>query len=173
MLLFFVQYNKGWKADNKNKMDNPVFTDEEDIPLVHRDDDYDDHETSNASRIEASFTVPDTIEATSTLRLRQKVKRDKINTLYRHLNVTGNPDLIDLDQFKLTKDPKKRNTIFEFSNGDRWVTLTKQTGNFFAPKTLRKRFGGLNIMENVLGLDETPSVPLRLQVNLKVYYQQI
>ena len=43
-----------------------------------------------------SFMEPDTTEATSTLRLRQKVKRDKINALYRHLNVTGNLDLIDL-----------------------------------------------------------------------------
>ena len=112
----------------------------------------------NTSRIETSFTVLDTTEATSTLRLRQKVKRDKINALYKYLNVTSNPDLIDLDRFKLTKDPKKRITIFEFYNGDRWVPLTKQTGNFFAPKTLRERFGGLNIMKNVLSLDETPSV---------------
>ena len=58
-------------------MDNPIFVDEEDIPLVHQYDDYDDYETSNTSRIETSFMVPDTTEATSNLRLRQKVKRDK------------------------------------------------------------------------------------------------
>ena len=73
----------------------------------------------------------------------------------RHLNVTGNPDLIDLDRFRLTKDPKKGVTIFEFYS-DRWVPLTKQTGGFFAPKTLRDRLGGLNTMKNFLGLDETP-----------------
>ena len=78
-------------------MDNPVFVDEENIPLVHQDDDYDDYETPNTSRIETSFTVSDITEATSMLRLRQKIKRDKINALYRHLNATGNPDLIDLD----------------------------------------------------------------------------
>ena len=50
---------------------------------------------------------PDTTEATSTLGLRQKVKRDKLTTLYRHLNVTGDIDLIDLDRFRLTTDPKK------------------------------------------------------------------
>ena len=61
--------------------------------------------------------------------------------MYRHLNITGNIDLIDLGLFKLTRDPKKEATIFEFYNGDRWVTLTKQTGEFFAPKTLRDRFG--------------------------------
>ena len=78
-------------------MDNPKFVDEETIPLV-QDEDYDDYNTPNTSRIDkTSFTVLDTTEATSTLRLRQKVKKDKINALYRHLNATGNPDLIDLD----------------------------------------------------------------------------
>ena len=61
---------------------------------------------------------PDATEPTSTLRLRQKVKRDKIIALYRHLNVIGDLDLIDLDQFKLTKDPRKGVIIFEFYNGN-------------------------------------------------------
>ena len=51
-----------------------------------------------------SFMEPDTTEATSTLRLRQKVKRDKINALYRHLNVTGNLDLIDLGLRRIQKE---------------------------------------------------------------------
>ena len=76
--------------------------------------------------------------------------------MYRHLNVTGNLDLINLDRFKFTADPKKGATIFEFYNGDRWVRLTKQTGGFFAPKTLRDRFGGVNRMKNFLGIDKTP-----------------
>ena len=91
------------------------------------------------------------------LKLRQKVKQDKLIALYRHLGVTGNPDLIDLDRFRLTKDPKKGVTIFEFYNGnDKWVPPTKQTGEFFAPKTLRQKFNGINIMKSVLSLDETP-----------------
>ena len=119
-------------------MDNPVFLDEETIPMAHQDEDYDDYNTPNTSRIdETSFTVPDTTEATSTLLLRQNVKRDKLTALYRHLNVTGNLDLMDLDRFKLTTDHQKGNTIFEFYNGDRRVPLTKRTGEFFAPKTLR------------------------------------
>ena len=58
-----------------------------DIPMVHQDDDYDNYVTLDTSRIddETSFIEPDTTEATSTLRLRQKGKRDKINALYRHL----------------------------------------------------------------------------------------
>ena len=71
--------------------------------------------------------------------------------------MTGDIDLIDLDQFRLTTDRKKGVTIFEFYNGmDRWVPLTKQAGEFFAPKTLKDRFGGLNTMKNSLGIDKTP-----------------
>ena len=57
-------------------MDNPRFIDEEDIPLIHQDDDdYDDYNTPYAIRTdETSFTVPDTTESTSTLQLREKVK---------------------------------------------------------------------------------------------------
>ena len=90
-------------------MDNPTLVNEEDIPMVSQDEDYyDDYRTADTSSVdETSFTVPDTAETTSTLRLRQKVKWDKINALYAHLNVTGNPDLIDFDWFRLTKDAKK------------------------------------------------------------------
>ena len=120
-------------------MDNSVFVDEEDISMVHEDDDYDDYNTLNASRIdEASFTVSATTKATSTLRLTQKIKRDKLTALYRHLNVTGNLDLIDFDRFKLKTDHKKGATIFEFYNGDRWVPLTKQTGEFFWTKIFKR-----------------------------------
>ena len=38
-------------------------------------------------------------ETTSTLLLRHKVKREKLATLHRHLNVTGDLDLITLNQF--------------------------------------------------------------------------
>ena len=59
-------------------MNNTVFVDEEDTPIVHEDDDYDNYNTPNASRMdETLFTVTDTTEATSTLQLRRKVKRDK------------------------------------------------------------------------------------------------
>ena len=100
-------------------MDNPLFVNEEDIPLVHQENDenYDDYNTPDTRRAETSFIEHDTTEATSTLILRRKVKRDKLIALYRHLNVTGNPDLIDLDRFKATKNPKKGVTIFEFYNG--------------------------------------------------------
>ena len=130
-------------------MDNLAFVDEENIQMVH-DDDYDDYGTPDKSRVEtsfigpgaqekaiSSFTVPDATEATSTLSLRQKVKQDKVTALCRYLNVTGDIELIDLDRFRLTKNPKKGVTIFEFYNGDIWVPLTKQTGDFFCTKNFR------------------------------------
>ena len=142
----------------KNKMDNPVFVDEETIPMVHQDEDYDDYNTPNTSRIdETSFTEPDTTEATSTLQLRQKVKRDKITALYRHLNVTGDPGLADIDRFMIKKNSKTGNTDLLFLDGNKhWQPLTnKRTGEFLAAKTLREKFGGLNVMKSVLSLDET------------------
>ena len=103
---------------------------------------------------------PDTTEATSTLRLRQKVKRDKLTELYNHLNVTGDIDLIDFNRFRLTTDPKKGATTFEFYNSDRWVPLTKQTGEFFR---VRYSFGGVNAIQNFLGIDRTPPLLERLR----------
>ena len=137
-----------------------MFSYEEDIPMIHQDEeDYDErYDTPNASRIETSFIEPDTTESTSTLRSRQKIKRDKLIALYRHLNVAGDIDLTDLDRLRLTTDPKKGVTIFEFYNGDRWVPLARQTGEFLVAKTLRDRFGGIIAMKNFLGLDETPPV---------------
>ena len=67
-------------------MDNPTFVNEEEMPLV-QDEDYDNYGTPNTSRVdETSFTEPDTTEATSTLRLNQKVKRDNLAALYRHVS---------------------------------------------------------------------------------------
>ena len=88
-------------------MHNPTFADEGDISIINQDEDDDDYyKTLGTRRVETSFIEPETTETTSTLRLRQKVKRDKINAFYRHLNVTGNPDLNDLDRFRFTKDEK-------------------------------------------------------------------
>ena len=96
-------------------MDNPRFIDEETIPLV-QDEDYDDYITPNTSRVDQkSFTEPDATERISTLQLRQKVKRDKITALYRHLNVTGDPGLADIDRFMIKKIQKQPTLTCFFS----------------------------------------------------------
>ena len=55
-------------------MENIRFN-EENIPLIQNEE-YEDYKTPDRSRIDAktSFTEPATTEATSTLRLRQKLK---------------------------------------------------------------------------------------------------
>ena len=75
--------------------------------------------------------------------------------MYRHLYVTGYLDLIEYKRFRL-ENTEKGTTNLEFYNSDRWFPLTKQTGKFFAPKTLRDRFGGVNTMKNFVGFDKTP-----------------
>ena len=79
-------------------MVNPVFFDEENIPL-DQDEDYDDYRTPDTGRIdtETSLTEPAATEATSALGLRQKLKRHKTVSLYRCLHVKGDPGLTDLD----------------------------------------------------------------------------
>ena len=75
--------------------------------LLVQDEGYDDYRTPDTSRIDAetSFTetTTTTTEATSTLCLRQKLKRDKIASLYRYLDMTGDPGLADLDQSMIKK----------------------------------------------------------------------
>ena len=78
--------------------------------------------------------------------------------MYKHLNVTGDIDSIDLDQFRLKRDAKRGAMGFKFYNGDWWASLTKQAGQFFAPKTLRDRFGGVNTMKNFLGIATHPAL---------------
>ena len=120
-------------------MDNPVFVDEENIPLV-QDEDYDNYRTPGTSRIDAetSFTEPTATAAKSNLRLRQKIKRDKNVSLYRYLGVTGDPGLADLDQFTIKRNSKTGNIELLFLEGNQhWQSLTnKRNGEFLATKTL-------------------------------------
>ena len=154
-----IQYNQKWKVVTKDIMGNPRFVNEEEFPLV-QDKDYNDYNTLNTSRVdETSFTERDATEAASTLQLRQKVKRGKITALYRHLNVTGDPCLADIDRFMIKKNSKTGNTNLLFLDGNKdWQSLTnKRTCEFLTGKTLREKFDGLNIMKSVLNLDETLS----------------
>ena len=92
--------------ETKNNMDNARFIDEETIPLI-QDEYYDEYNTLNTSRVdETSFTELDTNEPTLTLQLRQKVKQDKITTIYRLLNMTCDPSLAHIDQFMIKRIQK-------------------------------------------------------------------
>ena len=119
-------------------MDNPTFVDEEVIPLINQDEDYDDYRIPDTSRVEALFIEPDTTEATSTLCLRQKAKQDKLTALYRHLNVTGNIDLIDFDQFRITKNPKKGGQNFRVLQWRQMGPLNKTNRRVFCTKDIKR-----------------------------------
>ena len=73
--------------------------------------------------------------------------------------MTADSGLADIDRFMINKNSKTGNTDLLFLDGNNhWQSLTnKRAGEFLAPKTLREKFGGLNIMKSVLSLDETPS----------------
>ena len=83
------------------------------MPLINQDENYDEYRTpeTTPSRVdETSFTESATTEAASTLRLRQKLKRDKIVSLYRYLGVTGDPGFANLYRFMIKKNIKTGNT---------------------------------------------------------------
>ena len=86
-------------------------------------------------------------------------KREKVTALYRHLNVTNDPGLADIDRFMIKNPRKTGNTDLLFLDGNKhWQSLTnKCTCEFLAANTLREKFVGLIIMKSVLSLDETPS----------------
>ena len=74
--------------------------------------------------------------------------------------MTADPGLADLDQLMIKKNSKTGNIELLFLDADKhWQSHTnKRTGEFLVSKTLREKFGRLNIMKSVLSLDETQSV---------------
>ena len=76
------------------------------------------------------FQMSDVSEATPTLWPRQKLKRDKIVSLYRYLDVRGDPGLADLERFMIKKNPKAGNIELLFLDANKhWLSLhNKRTG---------------------------------------------
>ena len=71
--------------------------------------------------------------------------------------MTGDPGLVDIDQFMI-KHLKTGNTDLFFFDSKQWQFLTnKRTDEFVPARTLREKFGRLNILKSVLILDETHS----------------
>ena len=86
---------------------------------------------------------------TSTLRLKQQILRNKLDSLYHYLGTKGNLDLIDFDRFKMKTNSKTGITDLLWYNGEIWISLTNQrTGEFLAISTLKTKFGGLTPMIN-------------------------
>ena len=139
-------------------MDNPAFKDDENIPLMHGDDDIPYTPViSEGSMAETTFSTPS--EETSgrkIIPLSNELKRQKLQVLHDFLGVKGDVNLAELDRFRLNRNEKTGNTELKFLNGQDWVLLTnKRTGEFLAESSIRQKMGGLNVMKNMLGLDET------------------
>ena len=99
-------------------MEYPIFAADENIPLVtHHDEDidYDDYNTQNTIRVDETwFTMSSSKDKPWTLRLKWEVPEDKLVAFYKHLNVTDDPDLVDIDRFQL-KNSNIGNTDSLFS----------------------------------------------------------
>ena len=121
--------------------DNPAFYDNETIPI-----------TPSGSMEETSFTTPSTTTAQSL-----ELTKLKLQDLYRHLGVIGEPNLPKLERFRSTLNAKGVE-IFQFlkSTGD-WVNLTNiRDGKWLADGTLKTNLEGESSMIRHLGLEEIP-----------------
>ena len=143
-------------------MENPTFIDDENIPLInsHEDEDapYTPMQSEGGTTEETSFSTPSReTPGSKIIPLSNELKRQKIYTLHQELGVTGNVNLAELDRFRLNRNEKTGNAELKFFNGQDWVLLTKRTGEFLVKTSIERLMGGVNVMKNMLGLDETPS----------------
>ena len=77
--------------------------------------------------------------------------------MYRHLNVRGDSDPVDVDRFKSKQTSKTSNTNLLFLTGETGNNLLTNGLSILAPNPLTGIFGGLNVMKRILNLDKTPS----------------
>ena len=144
-------------------MENPTFIDDENIPLINSHDDedapYTPMQSEGGTTEETSFSTPSReTPGSKIIPLSNELKRQKIYALHQELGVTGNVNLAELDRFRLNRNEKTGNAELKFFNGQDWVLLTnKRTGEFLVKTSIERLMGGVNVMKNMLGLDETPS----------------
>ena len=144
-------------------MENPTFIDDENIPLInsHEDEDapYTPMQSEGGTTEETSFSTPSReTPGSKIIPLSNELKRQKIYTLHQELGITGDVNLAELDRFRLNRNEKTGNAELKFFNGQDWVLLTnKRTGEFLVKTSIERLMGGVNVMKNMLGLDETPS----------------
>ena len=95
-----------------------------------------------------------------TYELKQEVLRTKLSQLYDYLHIEGGDiNLVDLDRFKLERNTKTGVSMLKFFNGKDWINLNNQrSGEWLTEKSLKQKFGGLNAMKAILGVDEIPEL---------------
>ena len=103
-----------------------------------------------------TFTTPSAEIPSTSSAQSQELKRQKIQSLYRHLGVSVDPNLADLERFRLKTTGSQIIFRFMTSNGE-WENLTnKRTGKWLADNTLKKILGGHSGMVRHLGLEDIP-----------------
>ena len=89
-------------------MIDPTFIDEANIPLIADDDDYEETSftyppSSSDDRLEPLFATPHFSK--SRIGVQQlEIKRQKLSSLYKHLGAHGDPNLADLDKFRMRRN---------------------------------------------------------------------
>ena len=89
-------------------MDKPGYTGDVDLEMDDIPPDDDIYNTRNTTRIdeEEEETPMLSQTGTPTLRLKQQILRNKLDSLYHYLGTKGNLDLIDFDRFKMKTNSK-------------------------------------------------------------------
>jgi hypothetical protein len=143
-------------------MINPTFVDDVDIPMIRDLPDEPDLPDTLPDTFPDTFPEPGVEEMTITTPTTSgmqsvELKRQKITDLYRHLGVPDNdPNLASLDRFRLTLN-QRGVVVLEFIKDGDWVNLIdKRTGTWLSDATLKKRLGGEDAMNRLLGLEDTP-----------------
>ena len=125
----------------------------DDVDIAPDDDDDDIYNTPNTTRVDEEETP---LLPTSTLRLKQQVLRNKLDSLYHHLGAKGSLDFVNLDRFKMKANSKTGITDLLGYNDEDWVSLiTQRTGEFLAVSKLKTKFGGLTVMKKNLNQEQT------------------
>ena len=140
-------------------MIKPDFVDDENIPLLHRDDDIDDSVYED-SQAETSFNNDDVIQQEANeIELRRRERNlekldTEINALERGFNVKIPPE--ERGRFRMSSDYLQ----VEKSPGE-YVSVTKPNGEFFAASTLRTRLGA-PLARSLLGIETRESKKSRV-----------
>ena len=147
-------------------MMEPDFMDEEQIPLLQREDNYDDDVYDDNIANETSFTKHyDTIQNEATqaeLRLREKhldEKEKRVNALERVFQVKISSE--ERSKFRLVNDVLQ----YEKSPGE-YTNVTKSNGEFLAESTLRSRLGA-RLAQRLLGIETPKAAKSRIKSVLK------
>ena len=139
-------------------MIKPDFVDDENIPLLHRDDDIDD--SVYEAQAETSFNNDDVIQQEANeIELRRRERNlekldTEINALERGFNVKIPPE--ERGRFRMSSDYLQ----VEKSPGE-YVSVTKPNGEFFAASTLRTRLGA-PLARSLLGIETRESKKSRV-----------